>query len=73
MKHPQNYPSKYEKYFVSNIDYCKNEVKNKIAVSLELLYSFEAKKMHRLLEDERPYIVHINSIYHQISPSIIHS
>ena len=74
MKHPRNYSSEYENYFVSNVDYENHTFKNIINASMKLLYSFEAKKnIERLISEERPDIVHLNSIYHQISPSIIHS
>jgi hypothetical protein len=41
---------------------------------LILLHSFEAKKnIARLIRNENQHIAHLNSIYHQISPAIIHS
>jgi len=74
MQHPRNILSKYRKYFVSNVDYQKNGIRNKIRVSLKLLYSFEAKRnIIKLIEDERPDIIHLNNIYHQLSPSILHA
>lgn len=74
MLHPRNSPSEYEKYFVSNVDYDKDGFKNKINVSLKILYSFEAKrKIKELIENEKPDIVHLNNIYHQLSPSILHA
>jgi glycosyltransferase involved in cell wall biosynthesis len=74
MQHPQNYASEYEKYFVSNVDYENDGFKNKIDASLKLLYSFEAKKkIEELIAREKPDIAHLNNIYHQISPSILHS
>ena len=39
MQHPQNVPSEYEKYFVSNVDYEQSGLKNNIVASLKLLYS----------------------------------
>ncbi len=73
MNHPKNFSSKYEKYFVSNVDYENNNMKNKISVSLKLLYSFEARrKVENLIKKEKPDIAHLNNIYHQISPSILH-
>lgn len=74
MRGPHNYPSSYEKYFVSNVDYEREGLINKLNVSLKLLYSFEArKKIESLLLEENPDIAHLNLIYHQISPSVIHS
>lgn len=73
MQHPKNLPSAQSKYFVSEVDYDKKGWLNKWDVSMKLLYSFEARRqMERLLSDERPDIAHLNSIYHQISPSVLH-
>lgn len=74
MQHPRNIKTEYEKYFISNVDYEKSGFLNEIKCSLRLLYSFEAKKnIDKLLRHERPDIAHFHNIYHQISPSIIHS
>lgn len=74
MRHSQNYSSEYEKYFVSNVDYDKKGFRYEMAISLKLLYSFEAKrKIEELIEREKPDMAHLNNIYHQISPSILHS
>ena len=74
MSHSRNIPSKYDKYFVSNVDYEKNELRNAVRVSHKLLYSFEAKRnIVKLIKDEKPDIVHLNNIYHQLSPSILHA
>lgn len=73
MKHERNLPSDYEKYFISNVDYDSPGLINKIDASLKLLYSFEAKrKIEDLIKNEKPDIAHLNLIYHQISPSILH-
>ncbi len=74
MDHPKNFSSPYSKYFINNINYEKEDLKNKINVSLKLLYSLEVKrKIESLIKDERPDIAHLHNIYHQISPSILHS
>jgi len=74
MRHSRNMPSKYDKYFVSNVDYKKNGLRNAVRVSHKLLYSFEAKRnIVKLIKDEKPDIVHLNNIYHQLSPSILHA
>lgn len=72
MSDSRNFTSEYDKYFVSNIDFNDNS-SNIIKSSLRILYSFESKmKISKLLDDEKPDLVHLNNIYHQISPSIIH-
>jgi glycosyltransferase involved in cell wall biosynthesis len=74
MKHPNNFSSKHRTYFVSNIDYEKHGIKTNITASLKLLYSFEAKgKIEQLIIDQKPDLVHLNNIYHQLSPSILHA
>lgn len=74
MHHPRNLSTKYQKYFMSNVDYEKKGVINALRASSRILYSFEAKsKLEKLLREESPDIAHLNNIYHQISPSIIHS
>jgi len=74
MKHPQNLPSLYDRYFVSNVDYSSGGLGSKIKASLNVLYSFEAKKkIEELIKRETPDIAHLHNIYHQISPSILHS
>lgn len=73
MKHPQNLPSPHQEYFVSNVDY-GGSIMHRIEASLKLLYSFEAKRrISKLIKSENPDIAHLNNIYHQLSPSIIHS
>jgi glycosyltransferase involved in cell wall biosynthesis len=74
MNHTMNLSSEYEKYFVSNVDYENNGIKNKIDASLKLLYSFEAKKkLEKLIIKEKPDVAHLHIIHHQISPSILHT
>jgi len=75
MKHSDNFPSPYEKYFISRVDYeGGGSIFSKIKAAGRLLYSFEAKaKIEKLIKEERPDIVHLNNIHHQISPSILHT
>ena len=73
MQHPRNISSEFARYFVSNVDYEKDGLKIGLDASLRLLYSFEAKnKIKELIKREKPDIAHLNNIYHQISPSILH-
>lgn len=74
MKHPQNRPNRYEKYFVSPVDYEHAGVLAKANHALKLLYSFEARKrLGRLLDETKPEIAHLHNIHHQLSPSILHA
>lgn len=75
MEHPDNFSSRYAKYFVSKVDFNETgSILTKLNAAGRVLYSFEAKrKVRNLIEDERPDIVYLNNIYHQISPSILHT
>ncbi len=73
MQSEENLPSKYEPYFVNHIDYSAGGF-NKIKNSLKLIYSREAyKKLTQLIKETKPDIAHINLIYHQLTPSVIHA
>jgi len=73
MDHPQNPIYPYSDLFVSYHDF--NELSGfieKLKAGINILYSLEAKeKIEKLLKRKRPDIVHLNNIYHQISPSIL--
>lgn len=73
MQHPRNLPTPYKHYFVSQVNYwSKSSLLDKIKAASRILYSMEARRKIRLLiEDEKPDIVHLHLIYHQISPSIL--
>lgn len=74
MRHSQNISSQYEKYFVTNIDFENHSIKNIIKTTCRIFYSFEARtKIEELIQKENPDIAHLHNVYHQISPSIIHS
>lgn len=74
MHHPRNFASEYDKFFVNNVDYDDKNAIHSIHYAVKLLYSLHARrKIDALIRQERPDIAHINNIYHQISPSIIHS
>lgn len=64
MKHPKNFFSGYGKYFVSNVDYRKGSLKDRISAASKMLYSLEAKKrIEELIAEERPDIAHLHNIY----------
>ena len=74
MNHPENIDSAYSRYFVSHVDF--DEVHgflNALRVTGRVLYSVEAhRKIERLLKNERPDIIHLHNIHHQLSPSILY-
>ena len=73
MKHPDNLPCKWDKYFVTQREY--NDVKNPIKAvrdGLALVYSNEAKRKFQALCDEfKPDVVHLNNVHRQITLSIL--
>lgn len=73
MKHPNNLPCKWDKFFVTQREY--NNVRNPfLAVrdGLALIYSPEAKRnFQALCEEFRPDVVHLNNVHRQITLSIL--
>jgi len=73
MQHEKNMPCAQEKYFT---DFVLTEKKtfNLAGVKsvLKLWWNFDAsKKINQLIQDEKPDLVHLHNISHQISPSIL--
>ena len=76
MKDDRNFPDVNADLFVSNIDFRTLNQRKKFTDGLNILrrviYSQEARsKFSRLLDRFKPDIVHLQSIHHYISPSII--
>ena len=73
MKDDRNLPCAQSKYFVNNLDFnaSGNPVKS-AGAALHLLYSREAgRKFARLLDDEKPDIIHLNIFQSQLTGSIV--
>ena len=74
MQDERNLPTEYSRYFVSRVEYDKPGVGQSIKAAGRLLYSWESRRnIERLIQDQKPDLAHLNNIYHQISPSILHS
>ena len=73
MQHPDNEPSYWSKYFVSEKDYVgKISVFQQAKEAATLIYSFEAKrKFEALLEEFQPDIIHLNNVHRQLTLSIL--
>lgn len=74
MAHPSNQEYRHKELFVSNVDLDNPPagLLPRMKIAAKVLYSFEAKKkMRKIIEIERPDIVHLNNFAHQISPSIL--
>lgn len=78
MRHPENFPSEWERYFVDNIEFNNLSALKKVfqapRILSRVIYSYEAKAaIEELIRVTRPDIVHLHMIDHQISPSILHA
>lgn len=73
MDHPSNPDYPHKGFFITHVDLNKPEsIMRRINIIANILFSFEAKdKIERLVRFEKPDIVHLNNIAHQISPSIL--
>lgn len=71
MEHPSNFPSKWEGYFPSTVDFTQGNLKNKTKAVQRIFHSSEVKKKFSLLINNfKPDIVHLNNIHSQLSPII---
>ena len=73
MKDERNVPCAQSKYFVDHVDFnaSGNPVKT-AGAALHLLYSHEAgRKFARLLDDEKPDIVHLNIFQSQLTGAVV--
>jgi glycosyltransferase involved in cell wall biosynthesis len=73
MQHPSNLESKWQDYFVDEIEFGESYgIYDKLVKAGKSVYSFEArKKVKRLISETRPLLAHGHNIYHHLSPSIL--
>lgn len=73
MQHPNNEPSYWSKYFVSEKDYVGDiSAFKKVQEASTLIYSFEARrKFEALLEEFKPEVIHMNNVHRQLTLSIL--
>jgi glycosyltransferase involved in cell wall biosynthesis len=74
MRHPSNYPTPYERYFVSNVELreVNGGITGKAAAAARILWSREAaRNVRKLVDDAAPDIAHVHNVYHQLSPSVL--
>ena len=73
MKHPQNIPCRWERFFVTQREY--NDPRGRLAALRDgaaLLYSWEARRLFQALcEEFQPEVVHLNNVHRQITLSIL--
>ena len=78
MQDDRNFESPYSSYFVSNfqpdhLNNTRNPLK-RLKLAGRTIYSREAQaKLAQLIKDTKPDIAHVHSIYHHLSPSILHT
>jgi glycosyltransferase involved in cell wall biosynthesis len=78
MKHPDNFATPYEKYFVDQIEFDRESawqtLRDMPRIAARVIYSMQAReRLERLIRLVSPDIAHLHMIEHQISPSILHS
>ena len=73
MEDARNLPCEQSSYFVSNVEFNgKQSVSAQIKAAARMVYSLEArKKFTRLLQDEKPDVVHVNLFHRVLTASII--
>ena len=73
MQHPNNEPSYWSKYFVSEKDYVGDiSAFKRVQEASTLIYSFEARrKFEALLEEFKPDVIHMNNVHRQLTLSIL--
>ena len=72
MQHPENLPSDWSRYFVSEIEYGReSSALTKVKQAAKVIYSREAQRnISALIEAAKPDIAHAHNVYHHLSPSI---
>lgn len=73
--HPQNFTWPDQTNFVNYYNYSKKEGTWKDLKKISrIFWNFEAqKKLKKLIQEEKPDLVHLHNIYHHLSPSIIYT
>jgi len=73
MKHENNLPTSWAKYFPDEIEFGQNySAAGKLVRASRVVYSLQAReKLSELLGAFRPRVAHVHNIYHHLSPSIL--
>lgn len=71
MRHPQNLPSKWQKYFPSEVAFSPRKPLQFLKALARPFFSWEVWwKFGKLLKEFQPDVVHLNNIHTQLSPLI---
>lgn len=74
MNDPDNYPTKYQKYFTEHFDLNVISFWKKVWLIPKTIFNREAQRnLEQLIKDEKPDVAHIHNIYHYLTPSIFHT
>ena len=73
MRHEQNLPTPWDKYFPDEIEFGGNYgVTEKLVRAARVIYSMQAReRLGELLGVFTPRVAHVHNIYHHLSPSIL--
>lgn len=72
MHHPRNEPATYQAFFVPHIDFRALNFIQRLQVAMRVIwYPRAATLLGQVLDKFRPDVVHLNNIYHQLSPAIL--
>ncbi len=76
MKHPQNLPSKWERYFADYIDFSEafrsGSIASKTKAFFRSLYSYGVRRRFaKLLEDTEPEIIHLQNFRRHLTFSLV--
>ncbi|MEW6518553.1 MAG: glycosyltransferase family 4 protein [Thermodesulfobacteriota bacterium] len=73
MRHSANIYTESESFFASYVDYFEPmSFGKKLITAIRFIHSSEAvRKIRDLVKEQKPDIVHLHNIYHQLTPSII--
>ncbi len=67
----KNIADKNSSFFVPKINLSRPKLKDLIMMPRMFWYPLAAKRIIQLIKKEKPDLVHIHNIYHQLSPSIL--
>jgi len=73
MRHAQNLPSPWERYFVKEIEFGRKYSRLRVLENAaKSIYSLEAvRKVRALIRKVRPDVAHAHNVYHHLSPSVL--
>jgi glycosyltransferase involved in cell wall biosynthesis len=72
MRHPSNLPDKYSRYWPTGVNFDRFSHRHVFKYFSHIFWNFEAaRQFGKVIKEFKPDIIHINNIYHHLSPSIL--